>query len=105
MTKNMVIIDLKTQPGKRDELISLWHEHLEEADSNNPDLSEVFVVTDEEDADTTRLVELYNKPDGFDRSFASEAVQGFVAAATPLLESGPAASRSTAIWSKTSDIS
>ena len=100
-----VVISVKMQPGKRDEVVELWKQHLSGADLNNEDIAHVALVLDDDDDTALRLVEFYTTREGFDNVMQTPEVGAFIEAAGPFFASAPEFARGTPVWAKNLDLS
>ena len=101
MAKHSVLVELTAQPGKRDEVIALWHELLRESDEQNADLSELVLTADNEDETKIRIIEFYTDAAAFGRTMESPEVGAMIEQAQPLLSAPPSIVQSTPLWAKT----
>lgn len=101
MAKHSVLVELTTQPGKRDEVIALWHELLREFDEQNADCSELVLTADNEDETKIRLIEFYTDAGAFGRVMESAEVGAMIEQSQPLLSAPPSIVQSTPLWAKT----
>ena len=89
MSEVALFLTVKTQPGKRDELVALWEEHLRgRAESNDAQVRYVFAL-DMNDADTIRISEVYATMAAFEANSQEPFFAAYMQAAFPLLAGEP----------------
>jgi quinol monooxygenase YgiN len=101
MAKHSVLVELTTQPGKRDEVIALWHSLVREFDEQNADCTEIVLTTDNDDETKIRLIEFYTDAAAFGRVMESAEVGALIEQAQPLFAAPPSIVQSTPVWAKT----
>jgi quinol monooxygenase YgiN len=100
MTKLVLIVKTKTQPGKRDEVYRLFQKHLA-ARVEGTDALEVFVwCADETDADTFYIFEIYGDRTVQRTNAQDPAYFAYQQEAQPLLATGPEVVTATPLWVK-----
>ena len=84
-----MFIKTKTQPGKRDEVMALWEEHLKPHLEKNEAQQTYFYCYDNEDEDTFYLFEYYTDIKAFEANAQQPWFGAYMQAAGPLLAGMP----------------
>lgn len=100
MTKTAVIISIRTKSGKREQLRSLWDEHLRQRVEESSAQEGYLVVEDDNDPDVLHLVELYNDPAEMQRNASAPWFAAYMKEVQPLLAGRPAMATGVPVWSK-----
>lgn len=95
-----LFISSKAQPGKRDEIFSLYEKILVPRAGEN-DAQEVVVwCADQHDPDAFHLFEVYRDSESFGQNAQSEWFAEFMGASAPLLAGEPTVAMTAPRWSK-----
>lgn len=100
MSKIVLIVRTKTQPGKRDEVRKLFEKHLAPRALAN-DAQEVEVwCDDDKDADTFYLFEIYNNAEALQANSQAVWFWDYLKEAQPLLTGESEVVMATPRWAK-----
>lgn len=100
MDRTAILITLRTGPGLRGKLRSVWDKHLR-ARVETCDAQELYlVVEDQADPDVLHLVEMYNDPQQAQANAAAPWFADYLAAAAPLLGGPPVMATGVPVWAK-----
>ena len=89
MAEVALFLTVKTQPGKRDELVALWEKHLRDRAADNDDQVRYVFALDMADPDTVRIAEVYGTKAGFEANSQAPWFADYMAEAGPLLAGQP----------------
>ena len=84
-----LFLTVKTQPGKRDDLVALWEAHLRDRAAANDDQVRYVFALDLNDPDTIRITEVYATQAAFEANSQAPWFADYMAAAGPLLAGEP----------------
>ena len=94
------IVSGRTQPGKRDELLRLFEEHLAPRAQANPRQTTVVWMADSGDDDAFHLFEIYSDPAAMEENSKADWFWAYIAKTAPLLDGQPVMRLATPRWSK-----
>ncbi|MEQ9812842.1 MAG: hypothetical protein RLO50_08665 [Azospirillaceae bacterium] len=100
MSKLALIIKTRTKPGRRDDVIGLWEEHLKHRAAANADQESYFLCLDNRDADVFILFEVYRNPATLAANAEAAWFQDYMNAVMPLLDGPPEVHQTTPFWEK-----
>ena len=95
-----LFMTIKTQPGKRAELVALWDKHLRDRAAGNDQQVRYVLALDMEDADTIRIAEVYATKAAFEANSQAPWFSDYMAEAGPLLATQPEFHMTTPHWVK-----
>jgi quinol monooxygenase YgiN len=88
-SKVATIVSVKTRPGKRDEVLKLFRQHLAPRATGNPAQEVVVWVADAADQDTFHLFEIYSDQAAMEKNAKADWFGAYMAQAGPLLAGMP----------------
>lgn len=89
MPEIALFLTVRTQPGRRDELVALWEKHLRDrAEASDEQVRYVFAL-DIGDPDTIRISEVYATKAAFEANAQEPWFAEYMAEAGPLLATEP----------------
>lgn len=94
-----MVIRSTARPGKRDELFSLYQEHLAPRAEANEAQEVVVWCADQHDPDSFVLFELYRDAEALGANARADWFEAYMAAAMPLLAGEPQVTMATPMWS------
>ncbi|MEM9452918.1 MAG: antibiotic biosynthesis monooxygenase [Myxococcota bacterium] len=100
MARLALFIKTKTQPGKRQEVRTLWEEHLKARAEANEAQQVVAFCEDDQDPDTFYLFEIYRDREAFQQNAAQPWFGEYMTKVGPLLAGQPEVGMATPAWSK-----
>lgn len=95
-----LFLTIKTQPGKREELLALWDKHLKTRAVENDAQVRYVIARDAADADTVRIAEVYSTQAAFEANSQAPWFGEYMAEAGPLLAGQPEFNMGTPHWVK-----
>jgi quinol monooxygenase YgiN len=98
--KTMLILTVKTKPGRRDALRALWDEHLRPRAEANAAQELYLYAYDAQDPDTVHLVEVYSGTVAMQDNATAPWFADYMHAAAPLLEGRPRLITAQPQWAK-----
>ncbi|MEM7141518.1 MAG: antibiotic biosynthesis monooxygenase [Actinomycetota bacterium] len=99
MSKIAMIITSTAQPGKRDDLFTLYRDHLAPRAEANPGQEVVVWCADQQDEDVFHLFEIYADGETLGTNAQSDFFAEYMAAAMPLLAGEPTVAMAEPRWS------
>ncbi|NNE81128.1 MAG: hypothetical protein HKN18_12745 [Silicimonas sp.] len=84
-----LFLTVKTQPGQRDALVTLWEKHLQGRAAENDDQVRYVFALDMADPDTIRITEVYETQAAFEANSQAPWFADYMAEAGPLLAGQP----------------
>lgn len=100
MSKVMMVVKSKAQPGKRAAVHDLWLKHLQSAAEANSNQELILYSFDTNDPDTFYLVELYSSQSAMEQNGQNPAFWAYMQEAMPLLDGQPEVMLATPAWTK-----
>jgi quinol monooxygenase YgiN len=100
MSKTALILTVRTQPGKRDELRAVWDEHLRPRAEANAAQELYLYCHDANEPDVIHLVEIYGDPAEIQRNANAPWFADYVHASAPLLAGQPTMVTAEPVWAK-----
>lgn len=94
-----MIIRSTAQPGKRDELLALYREHLAPRAEANEGQEVVVWCADQQNPDVFVLFELYRDAETLDANAGADWFATYMRAAVPLLAAEPQITMAVPMWS------
>jgi quinol monooxygenase YgiN len=104
MSKKALILTVRTNPGKRDELRALWEEHLRPRAQDNPAQELYLYCYDADDPDVVHIFEVYGDPDAMRQNAAASWFAEYMRAAAPLIAGRPRMVTAEPLWAKGYDV-
>jgi quinol monooxygenase YgiN len=98
--KAVVVISIRTRPGRRTALRELWDQHLRPRVEASQAQEAYLVVEDSAQPDVLHLIEVYNDPRQMQRNAAAPWFADYLAEASPLMDGAPATFTGTPVWTK-----
>ncbi|HYW56129.1 MAG TPA: antibiotic biosynthesis monooxygenase [Polaromonas sp.] len=95
-----LIIKHKTQPGKRDEVRSIWEKHMAAAVSSHEGHTAYFYCFDNADPDTIYAFQQYASVDASRNFLQTSSYADYLKEVEPLLAGPPEVTSLTPVWSK-----
>ena len=95
-----LFLTIKTQPGKRDEMIALWDKHLRDRAAANASQIGYVIARDMNDENTVRITEIYADKAGFEANAGQPWFADYMAEVGPLLAGEPEFSMGLPHWIK-----
>lgn len=100
MTKQTLILTIRTKPGRRGDLRATWERHLR-ARVEASEAQELYLFCEDlDDPDVVRLVEVYNDPAALQSNAQSPWFGAYMQDAAPLLAGPPDLARTETVWAK-----
>lgn len=100
MTSLALIIKHKTQPGKRDEVRTVWERHMAPAVSANPGHLTYFYCFDNADPDAIVAFQQYVSAEAAGEFLKTDSYAAYLQEVEPLLSGPPQVTALTPMWSK-----
>jgi quinol monooxygenase YgiN len=100
MPKTALILTVRSQPGRRDELRALWDEHLRPRAEANPAQELYLYCYDATDPDVIHMVEVYGDPSEMERNAEAPWFADYMQASGPLLAGAPTMVTAHPVWAK-----
>jgi len=100
MTPFAILIKHKTQPGKRDEVLKVWMEHMAPAIATNPGHLSYTYCFDEGDPDSIYAFQEYASVEASREFLKTESYAAYFKNVEPLLSGPPEITALTPQWSK-----
>jgi quinol monooxygenase YgiN len=100
MSPLALFITLKTLPGRRDELRSIWEKHIAPAILANPEHMAYFCCIDNNDPDVMCAFQQYTSAKAANNFLLTTSYSNYLKEAEPLLTGPPQITALTPIWSK-----
>ena len=100
MSPLALFIKLKTLPGKRDELRSIWEKHIAPAILANPDHTVYFCCVDNNDPDAMCAFQQYTSAEAANNFLQTASYLKYLKEAESLLCGPPQITALTPVWSK-----
>ena len=101
MTSFALIIKHKTLPGKRDEVLTVWMEHMAPAIAVNPGHTSYFYCFDNNDPDSIYAFQQYVSAEASQEFLKTESYAAYLKNVEPLLSGPPQVTALTPMWAKT----
>ena len=98
------IMSGRTQPGKREELLRLFQEHLAPRAESNARQTTVAWLADREDDDAFHIFEIYSDPAAMEANSKADWFWAYVEKAAPLLNGQPEMRTAVPRWVKGAQI-
>lgn len=95
-----LFLTIKTQPGQRDALVSLWDKHLKTRAAKNADHVSYVFALDMNDPDTVRITEVYATQTAFQANSQAPWFGAYMAEVGPLLAGEPDFAMASPHWVK-----
>lgn len=95
-----LFMTIRTQPGQRDELISLWEKHLKDRAAENDAQVRYVIARDLADPDVIRITEVYATQAAFEENSQAPWFADYMAEAGPLIVGQPDFAMATPHWVK-----
>ena len=89
MSQLALFIKTRCQPGKRDEVRSLWEKHLQPHSASNTGQKVYAFCYDNNDADVLYLFEIYESQDAFNEASQQPWFGAYMQEAGPLIDGQP----------------
>lgn len=100
MTSLALIIKHKTQPGKRDEVRTVWERHMAPAVSANPGHLAYFYCFDNADPDAIVAFQQYVSAEAAGEFLKTDSYAAYLQEVEPLLSGPPQVTTLNPMWSK-----
>lgn len=100
MAELAIFITVKTMPGKREELKSLWEQRLKPRALLNASQSRYVYAFDTQDENIIRMMEVYETMAAFQENTGAQWFTEFMQDAMPLLDGEPEFHMATPQWVK-----
>lgn len=100
MSKTVLILTVRTHPGRREELRGLWDRHLRPRAQEDAAQELYLYCDDANDPDTVHIVEAYGDPVAMRSNAAAPWFAEYMRAAAPLLAGPPAMVTAAPRWAK-----
>ncbi len=105
MDKLAVVLEVKAQAGKRDELRARWDRHLRPQLESADSAQELYLVCeDTDDPDKLLLIELYGDPRQMELNAATPWFAAYMQDVAPLLDGQPRMATGRPVWGKGVDV-
>ena len=104
MSKLALVIKTTCQPGKRDQVRTLWEKHLKPGAIANDAQEVYFYCHDDQDENVLYLFEIYSDREAFGQAAQSPAFAGYMQEVGPLLAGEPQVGMATPLWAKGASI-
>ncbi len=95
-----LFITTRARPGKRDELLALWEEHLKGRVEENPAQEVYAYCLDREDPDLIHLYEVYSDASVMSEAAEAEWFEAYMEKAAPLMAGPPEIVVADPVWEK-----
>jgi len=95
-----LIIKHMTQPGKRDQVRTIWEKHMAPAVSANPGHTAYFYCFDNTDPDVISAFQVYESAAASQAFLKTESYLAYLKEVEPLLAGPPQVTSLTPVWSK-----
>ena len=95
-----LLITVRTLPGRRDDVMTLWEDHLKERAADNPAQRVYFYCFNRTDEDVVHIFEVYDDLDAFEEAGESDGFQAYMEEVGPLLAGPVDVSMATPKWAK-----
>lgn len=95
-----LFITTRARPGKREELVRLWEEHLRPRVEDNSHQAVYAYCLDREDPDLIHLFEVYDDASVMGRAAESEWFDAYMRKAAPLMAEPPRIVVADPVWEK-----
>jgi quinol monooxygenase YgiN len=89
MAEIALFLTVRTHPGQRDALKTLWETHLKERAAANDAQSHYVYAFDAADENVIRICEIYETRAAFEANAGADWFAAYMAAAMPLLDGQP----------------
>lgn len=89
MAELALFLTIKTQPGKRNDLVALWERHLRDRARESDQQIRYVLALDMADPDTIRISEVYATKAAFEANAQAPWFAEYMAEAGPLLATEP----------------
>ena len=100
MRKTVLMLTVRTKPGKRDELRAVWDEHLRPRAEGNV-AQELYVYCyDAQDPDVIHMIEVYGDPEEMQRNAEAPWFAEYMRVAAPLIAGPPRMVTAEPKWAK-----
>jgi quinol monooxygenase YgiN len=100
MSSFALIVKHETQPGKRDEVRSVWEKHMAPAISANPGHTTYFYCFDNSDEDSIYAFQQYTSAEASQEFLKTDSYAAYLKEVEPLLSGPPQVTALTPMWSK-----
>ncbi|WP_149196676.1 putative quinol monooxygenase [Luteimonas suaedae] len=100
MTSFALLIKHKTQPGRRDEVRTVWERHMAPAVSANPGHIAYFYCFDNADPDAIYAFQQYASAEASQAFLKTASYAEYLKEVEPLLSGPPQVTALTPVWSK-----
>jgi len=100
MAELALFLTVKTKPGKRDALKSLWEQHLKQRAEINESQSRYVYAYDLHDENIIRITEVYETVAAFEENSKQEWFSEYMKAAAPFLDGDPEFHMAVPQWVK-----
>lgn len=100
MSKTALILTVRAQPGKREELRALWDEQLRPRAEHNEALELYLYCYDAVDPDAIHIVEVYGDADAIERNATAPWFARYMRDSAPLIAGAPAMVTARPVWAK-----
>ena len=100
MTSFALIIKHKTLPGKRDEVLKVWMEHMAPAIAANPGHTSYFYCFDNSDPDSIYAFQQYVSMEASQEFLKTDSYAAYLKNVEPLLSGPPQVTALTPMWAK-----
>jgi quinol monooxygenase YgiN len=105
MAKLTLIVSVRTQPGRRDDVRALWDRHLRPRAEANPAQELYLFCEDADDADALHLVEVYGDPAAAQENARASWFADYMREAGPLIAGRPGMVSARPVWAKGLELS
>ncbi len=89
MAELVIFISVRTKPGKRDALKSLWETHLKQRAADNASQSSYIYAYDMHDENLIHIIEVYETMQGFEANAKADWFDQYMQEAKSLLDGEP----------------
>jgi quinol monooxygenase YgiN len=105
MAKLALVVTVRTQPGRRDEVRALWDRHLRPRAEANPAQELYLFCEDAEDADAFHLIEVYAEPEAAEENARAPWFADYMREVGPLMAGRPSMVSARPVWAKGLELS
>jgi quinol monooxygenase YgiN len=100
MAKLTLIVSVRTQPGRRDDVRALWDRHLRPRAEANAAQELYLFCEDADDADAFHLVEVYGDPAAAQENARAPWFADYMREVGPLMAEAPSMVSARPVWAK-----
>ena len=100
MSKQTLILTIRTKPGRRDDFRAAWDRHLRTRVEASTAQELYLFCEDADDPDVVRIVEVYNDLGAMAENARAPWFAAYMQEAGPYLDGQPSMARAEPVWAK-----